>query len=101
MEELSSKAKKTSGSEARKLWKAFFYVRDSFASVGPASVLTVHRSQGSTFQEVFIAPDIFWPKDIILRRQLVYVAVSRAKECVWMVGKNEPSSSRVKNISIE
>jgi exodeoxyribonuclease-5 len=48
-------------------------------------VLTVHRSQGSTFGEVFVAGDVFWPSDLVLRRQLVYVAVSRASQAVWLV----------------
>jgi exodeoxyribonuclease-5 len=48
-------------------------------------VLTVHRSQGSTFGEVFVAGDVFWPADEVLRRQLVYVAVSRASLAVWLV----------------
>ena len=71
--------------EARALWRRFFLVRDAFASLGPAAVLTVHRSQGSSFGEVFIEADLFRPLDPILRRQLVYVAVSRARSAVWMV----------------
>ena len=62
-------------------------LRDAFASLGPAAVLTVHRSQGSTFGEVFVAADVFWPKDEILRRQLVYVAVSRASQAVTLMGE--------------
>jgi exodeoxyribonuclease-5 len=30
--------------------------------------------------------DVFWPKDPLLRRQLVYVAVSRASQSVSLVG---------------
>jgi exodeoxyribonuclease-5 len=67
------------------LWRRYFLVRDAFASLGPAAVLTVHRSQGSTFGEVFVAGDVFWPSDAVLRRQLVYVAVSRASQAVWLV----------------
>jgi len=48
--------------------------------------MTVHRSQGSSFSEVFIDADVFWPRDPLLRRQLIYVAVSRARTAVWMVG---------------
>ncbi len=70
---------------ARGLWRQFFLVRDAFAAVGPAAVLTVHRSQGSTFGEVFVDSDVFWPRDELLRRQLVYVAVSRASQAVALV----------------
>jgi exodeoxyribonuclease-5 len=31
---------------------------------------------------VFVAQDVFWPKEEQLRRQLVYVAVSRASQAV-------------------
>ena len=70
------------------IWKLFFFIRDSFASLGPASVLTIHRSQGSTFGDVFITSDVFWPKNLEFRRRLVYVAVSRASKGVWIVGDN-------------
>jgi exodeoxyribonuclease-5 len=69
----------------RPLWRRYFLLRDAFASLGPAAVLTVHRSQGSTFGEVFVDGDVFWPKDETLRRQLVYVAVSRASQAVTLM----------------
>ncbi|MFM7547368.1 MAG: AAA family ATPase [Cyanobacteriota bacterium] len=71
--------------EGRALWRRFFLVRDAFASLGPAAVLTVHRAQGSTFAEVFVDADVFWPDDEMLRRQLVYVAVSRASQGVTVM----------------
>ena len=71
--------------EAKALWRRFFLVRDAFASLGPAAVLTVHRSQGSTFGEVFVDADVFWPDDPVLRQQLVYVAVSRASSAVTLM----------------
>ncbi|MFN4865384.1 MAG: AAA family ATPase [Cyanobium sp.] len=70
---------------AKALWRRFFLLRDAFASLGPAAVLTVHRSQGSTFGEVFVDADVFWPKEPLLRRQLVYVAVSRARTAVTLM----------------
>ncbi len=88
LERLKVQAKEVGKDRGRIIWRQFFLVRDAFASLGPAAVLTVHRSQGSTFGEVFIASDVFWPKDLILRRQLVYVAVSRAKTKVSLVGFN-------------
>ena len=86
MNYLCSKAKSLPKKEARLIWRNFFNIRDSFASVGPASVLTVHRSQGSTFQEVFVAADVFSANDYFLRKQLAYVAVSRASKEVWLAG---------------
>ena len=84
--DLRSQAKQAEGSQRRQLWRQFFLLRDSFARVGPAAVLTVHRSQGSSFGDVFVAPDVYWPQQEEIRRQLVYVAVSRARRRVWLVG---------------
>ncbi len=86
LKRLRAKANEEGKGDRRILWRKFFLLRDAFASLGPASVLTVHRSQGSSFGNVFIAEDIFWPKDMNLRKQLVYVAVSRAIDGVWIVG---------------
>jgi len=82
---LRSEALAAGKQNGRALWRRYFLVRDAFASLGPAAVLTVHRSQGSSFGEVFIDADVFRPSDPVLRRQLVYVAVSRARTAVWMV----------------
>jgi exodeoxyribonuclease-5 len=86
LQRLRQQAREAGKQDGRALWRRYFLVRDAFASLGPAAVLTVHRSQGSTFTEVFIAADVFWPSDRLLRRQLVYVAVSRASQAVWLVG---------------
>jgi exodeoxyribonuclease-5 len=85
LQRLRTAARAAEKSAAKALWRRFFLVRDAFASLGPAAVLTVHRSQGSTFGEVFVDGDVFWPKDEVLRRQLVYVAVSRASHAVSLV----------------
>lgn len=85
MRQLRQQARDAGKQAGRALWRRYFLVRDAFASLGPAAVLTVHRSQGSTFGEVFVAGDVFWPSDAVLRRQLVYVAVSRASQAVWLV----------------
>jgi exodeoxyribonuclease-5 len=87
MRQLRQQARDAGKQGGRALWRRYFLVRDAFASLGPAAVLTVHRSQGSTFGEVFVAGDVFWPSDAVLRRQLVYVAVSRASQAVWLVAK--------------
>ena len=86
LQRLRQQARDAGKQAGRSLWRRYFLVRDAFASLGPAAVLTVHRSQGSTFGEVFVAGDVFWPEDLVLRRQLVYVAVSRASQAVWLVG---------------
>ncbi|CAK6699090.1 ATP-dependent helicase [Synechococcus sp. CCY9201] len=89
---LRQEAREAGRKGGKALWRRFFLVRDAFASLGPAAVLTVHRSQGSTFGEVFVDGDVFWPQDERLRRQLVYVAVSRAAESVSLAaGPGNPA----------
>ena len=92
LQRLRLQAREAGKGDGRSLWRRYFLIRDAFASVGPAAVLTVHRSQGSSFGQVFVADDVFWPQDPALRRQLVYVAVSRAREGVWMVGQSGPGA---------
>ena len=91
---MSKKARETEKRNSALIWKLFFFIRDSFASLGPASVLTIHRSQGSTFGEVFITSDVFWPRDLEFRKRLVYVAVSRASKGVWIVGDNKSKTNQ-------
>ncbi len=92
LERLRQRAREAGKQGGRALWRRFFLVRDAFASLGPAAVLTVHRSQGSTFAEVFVDADVFWPRDAVLRRQLVYVAVSRASQAVSLVAADRDGS---------
>jgi exodeoxyribonuclease V len=91
---LRSAARSQDKGAAKALWRRFFLLRDAFASLGPAAVLTVHRSQGSTFGEVFVDADVFWPKDPLLRRQLVYVAVSRARSAVSLMAGSSASGDQ-------
>jgi exodeoxyribonuclease-5 len=95
LQRLRGQAREASRQEGRGLWRRFFLLRDAFASLGPAAVLSVHRSQGSSFGEVFVDADVFWPSDPELRRQLVYVAVSRARQGVTLMAEgNNPEEQR-------
>jgi exodeoxyribonuclease-5 len=92
LERLRQQALQQEKQAARGLWRRFFLLRDAFASLGPAAVLSVHRSQGSTFGEVFVDGDVFFPRDPVLRRQLVYVAVSRASQAVSLQASSGSSA---------
>jgi exodeoxyribonuclease-5 len=94
LERLRLQAREAGQKEGKALWRRFFLVRDAFASLGPAAVLTVHRSQGSTFGEVFIDEDVFWPRDLALRQRLVYVAVSRASQAVTLMAGAADTTDR-------
>jgi exodeoxyribonuclease-5 len=94
MGRLRQLAREAGKREAKPLWRRYFLVRDAFASLGPAAVLTVHRSQGSTFAEVFIDEDVFWPREALLRRRLAYVAVSRASQAVTLMAAGAAEDER-------
>ena len=90
---LRQRARDAGKQDGKGLWRRFFLVRDAFASLGPAAVLTVHRSQGRTVAEVFVDGEVCWPSDPVLRRQLVYVAVSRASQAVWLMADGPAGSA--------
>lgn len=50
--------------------------------VTSAFVLTVHKSQGSTFQHVYVARDLLRAKDKATRNPLLYVAATRAAKSI-------------------
>ncbi|KEF41789.1 MAG: damage-inducible protein [Cyanobium sp. CACIAM 14] len=91
---LRQQAREAGKQEGKAFWRRYFLVRDAFASLGPAAVLSVHRSQGSTFTEVFIDEDVFWPQDPLLCRRLVYVAVSRASQAVTLMARDGDAAER-------
>lgn len=69
-----------------RMWKTFWEFHESFHYIAPAYSLTVHKSQGSTYDEVIIDY-----KDILSNRnheeslRCLYVAVTRAKNTVWLL----------------
>ena len=65
----------------RSQWKAKHDFQESFASLQPPHAITVHRSQGSTFKNVFVDLIDCWKNpDSMERNKLLYVAASRASE---------------------
>jgi hypothetical protein len=72
----------------KKDWKSYFFFKDNFIDVRSSHVISAHKSQGSTFDNVLInlanlnrCPD----KDLLKR--LLYVAMSRARNKVYLYGK--------------
>lgn len=78
------------------LWKNYYTHLEAYANVRPCYALTVHNAQGSTFSECgVIGSDLacrLHPQDgeselkaMREHNRLWYVAVSRAKEQIWVV----------------
>jgi ATP-dependent exoDNAse (exonuclease V) alpha subunit len=71
----------------QKNWERYFFLKQSFADLRPRDAATVHKSQGSTYDSVFIDLDniskVTQP-DVAAR--MLYVAFSRAREKVYLYG---------------
>jgi exodeoxyribonuclease-5 len=66
-------------------WGAYFMRKDLIGKLEPASALTIHKSQGSTFQHVFLHRDIDEAQTASVQNQLAYVGITRAAEALHVV----------------
>ena len=62
-----------------------------------AYAITIHKSQGSEYPAVIIP--LFQGPRMLLNRNLIYTAVTRAKKCVTIVGDDEVFQTMVHNTS--
>ena len=68
-----------------KEWEVFWSFRQTYHDVNYAYSLTVHKSQGSTFQDVFVdVPNLMRNPTPVERNQLVYVAFTRAAKRLFI-----------------
>lgn len=77
--------------------KIFKYNKANLNEIEHAYAITVHKSQGSEFPIVIIP--IFKFANILMNRNILYTAVTRAKKCVILVGDIEALMYMVKNKS--
>jgi len=77
---------KTCGDLAKaKNWRAFWDLRQQFGQLKYAYCLTVHKSQGSTFQNVFVDVNNLLTNRVVRERnQLLYVAATRAAKRLFL-----------------
>jgi hypothetical protein len=74
----------------------YFNLVNSIADIRIPFATTIHKSQGSTFDEVLIDLDSFkYCKDPDLVNRLLYVAVSRAKNRVLFYGSLPEQFGRI------
>ena len=68
-----------------KRWMEFWDLKQIFHGVDYAYSLTIHKSQGSTFQDVFVdIPSMAVNSNVIERNQLCYVAFTRAAKRLFL-----------------
>ena len=60
-----------------------------------AYAITIHKSQGSEYPAVVI-PLLTGPR-MLMNRNLLYTAVTRAKKCVTLVGNDETFNMMIQN----
>ncbi|MFR0839676.1 MAG: ATP-binding domain-containing protein, partial [Neglectibacter timonensis] len=60
-----------------------------------AYAITIHKSQGSEYPAV-ILPILSGPR-MLLNRNLLYTAVTRARKCVTVVGSEETFGEMIRN----
>ena len=68
-----------------KRWMEFWDLQQYFHNVDYAYSLTIHKSQGSTFQDVFVdLPSMRVNSNVVERNQLCYVAFTRAAKRLFL-----------------
>lgn len=64
-------------------WEWLFGIKNTYLTpVTSAFVLTVHKSQGSTFDHVYVSRDLLLARDRATRNPLLYVAATRAAKSI-------------------
>ncbi len=90
---LAVRAKKATGDDRIAYWERFWIIKKEWGDFRPIYAQTVHKSQGSTYSEVFI--DLFdIAKNTKWREiaRLMYVAVTRASHKVHLFGSIDNTS---------
>jgi exodeoxyribonuclease V len=69
-----------------KQWQDFWRLKQQrFANLNYSYALTIHKSQGSTFANVFVdLPNLMRDRNLKERNQLLYVAVTRAAKRLFI-----------------
>jgi exodeoxyribonuclease V alpha subunit len=62
-----------------------------------AYAVTIHKSQGSEYPAV-VLPLLTGPR-MLMNRNLLYTAVTRAKKCVTIVGTKDATREMIENIN--
>ncbi|EQA7786838.1 ATP-dependent DNA helicase [Acinetobacter baumannii] len=71
--------------DKRPNWKGWWELRGQFHKVKPLPCGTIHKSQGSTLDNVFLYTPCIHRADAELAQQLLYVGSTRAKHNVYFV----------------
>jgi len=70
---------------AKPYWKTFWARKDAFGEINPVWAATIHKSQGSTFERVFLHSDLDRNPEAAGLNQLAYVGITRASLALHVV----------------
>ena len=73
------------------------YTSNTFNTITHAYCMSIHKSQGNEFKIVIMA--VLSDYYIMLRRNLLYTAITRAKKCVTLVGDEHTFYEMIENQS--
>ena len=79
--------------------RVILYRANELDQIRLAYALTIHRSQGSEFRAVLLA--ISYSHYVMLKRNLLYTGVTRAKELLLLFGNPRAVAQAVRNSQIE
>ena len=79
--------------------KTVVYAFDAMDELELAYAMTIHKSQGSEYPAVII-PVLGVPR-LLLYRNLLYTAVTRAVRCVTIIGSEELVAEMIKNENVQ
>lgn len=71
------------------------YLPEDLDQLELSYAMTIHKSQGSEFPVVVIP--LFWAPPMLLTRNLIYTAITRASKLVVLVGKYEYLMKMIEN----
>ena len=68
-------------------WEHYYFIKNNFPDIRPRDAATVHKSQGSTYESVFIdVGNISKVNQNDVAARMLYVAFSRARNHVYLYG---------------
>ena len=75
------------------------YSYENLEELELAYAITIHKSQGSEYP-VIVIPILSGP-EVLLTRNLLYTGITRARECVIMIGSSRAVEAMIKNDMIQ
>lgn len=85
LRQLANEIRSGKSVEGKKSWQAYWKYKNRYAAVNYAYAMTSHKSQGSTFTNVFVAQnDICKNQNLIERYRSLYVSYSRCSDRLFI-----------------